>query len=294
MKFKILTMFFAIFVVFSASAKEKINIFTCEPEWKALAKEIANDHATYFSATNSNQDPHHVRAKPSLISKIRQADVLICTGAELEVGWLPLLLEKANSKLQEGKIGNITAANYVNTIQKPQKIDRSMGDVHPHGNPHIHLDPRNIILVAEEIKNRLQKIDNQNYQNYQNNYNNFVKKWQKSIKKWQKQTAKLNNINIISHHKSFSYLFKWLNINEITTLEPKPGINPTPKHLKNILELTKNKNIKFIIRATHEQEKAGNWLSKRSNIRQLSLPMTTDKDQSLFDLFNKIVKLLNS
>jgi zinc/manganese transport system substrate-binding protein len=296
MKFRILVIIFAIFIAFSANAKDKINIFTCEPEWKDLAKQIAKDNATYFSATNSNQDPHHIRAKPSLIAKIRKADLLICTGADLEIGWLPLLLEKASANLQEGRVGNIIATNYVKTIQKASKIDRSMGDVHPHGNPHIHLDPRNILIIAREIKNRLKEIDinEENHINYQNNYDNFVKKWQESIKKWQKEAINLRNINIISYHKSFSYLFKWLNINEIATLEPKPGLNPTPKHLKKILELTKNEKIKFIVRANYEQEYASNWVAKRSNIKQLTLPMTIDKNQDLFDLFDNIIYKLRS
>ncbi|MDA7705322.1 zinc ABC transporter substrate-binding protein [Rickettsiales bacterium] len=289
MKLKILTIFFAIFTTFSSPALAKINIFTCEPEWRSLAQQIAGDNAIYFSATNSNQDPHHIRAKPSLIAKIIKADLLICTGADLEVGWLPLLLDKAKKDLQNGQIGNIMAANFVETIQKPKIIDRSMGDVHPHGNPHIHLDPKNILPIAKEIKNRLQKIDSKNQIIYQNNYNNFSQKWQKSIIKWQKKAKNLKNINIISHHRSFSYLFKWLNINEIATLEPKPGINPSPKHLKSIWELTKNTEIKFIIRANHEQKKASDWLHKRSQITTLSLPITIDKNQNLFDLFDNII-----
>jgi zinc/manganese transport system substrate-binding protein len=287
---------YTIFLSFTllSQANAKINIFTCEPEWKALAQEIATDNAIIFSATNSKQDPHHIRAKPSLIAKIRRADLLICSGAELEIGWLPILLEKAKSDLQKNAIGNIMVADYVKTIQKPTKLDRSLGDLHPYGNPHTHLNPNNILIIAKIIKERLQKIDIKNNNIYQNNYDKFLKRWQKSMKKWQKEAKKLQNINIIAHHKSFSYLFQWLKINEIAHLEPKEGINPTIRHLKNILDLTKKEKIRFIIRASHEQEEASNWLSSKSGIATLILPFTVNESESLFDLFDNIIANLNN
>ena len=295
MKIKILII--TIFFSFSSYANEKAYIFTCEPEWKALADEIGGKNIESFSATNDKQDPHHIRAKPSLIAKIGKADLLICTGADLEIGWLPLLLEKGSREIQIGKIGNLMTTDFVETIEKPETIDRSDGDVHPHGNPHIHLDPYNILTIAGEINKRLKIIDPENAKNYQNNHDNFVRKWKKSIKILENKARKLKNIKIISHHKSFSYLFKWLNINEIATLEPKPGINPTPKYLKKILELVRNNNdIKYIIRAPHDRENASNWLAKKSNIKELALPFTNGKNNAnLFILFDNIIlKLLRN
>ena len=136
--------------LWSVGATAKFNIFACEPEWGALAKEITGNKAKIYVATGPNQDAHYIRAKPSLIAKIRIADLVFCTGASLEVGWLPLLLQRgASAEVQPGQPGYLMAADFVNTLEKPLVLDRSLGDIHPEGNPHIHLDPRNIVKLAK-------------------------------------------------------------------------------------------------------------------------------------------------
>ena len=144
---------------YSLQANEQLNIFACEPEWKALAEEIGGNNVKAISATHAKQDPHHIRARPSLIAKIRRADLIFCSGAGLEVGWMPILLQKARSEVQPGNIGYFMASKYTPVIDIPHKIDRSHGDVHPEGNPHVHLDPNNILLVAKELNRRLSIID---------------------------------------------------------------------------------------------------------------------------------------
>ncbi|MGY8975228.1 MAG: metal ABC transporter solute-binding protein, Zn/Mn family [Alphaproteobacteria bacterium] len=170
----------------SSYASDQINIFACEPEWKSLAEEIGGDKVKAITATHAKQDPHHIRARPSLIAKIRRADLIFCSGAGLEVGWMPILLQKANSKVQPGKLGYLVASNYTPVIDIPEKVDRSHGDVHPEGNPHVHLNPNNILLVAKELNKRLAVIDSINKNYYQENYNNFINKWNKSILLWEK------------------------------------------------------------------------------------------------------------
>ena len=165
-----------------------LNIFTCEPEWKSLVEEITQDKADVYSATNAKQDVHYIQAKPSLIAKIRKADMVVCSGADLEIGWLPLILKKAgSSSIQEGGENLIYAANYVQTIEKPTRIDRADGDVHPNGNPHLHLNPYNVLKVAKVVTDKLVSIDGKNAAFYQKNYADFNAKMAFKIKKWEEK-----------------------------------------------------------------------------------------------------------
>jgi len=147
------------FASFSLSSAA-ISIFACEPEWSALAQELGGDKVSVYSATTALQDPHRIEARPSLIARVRSADLLVCTGAELEIGWLPLLLtQSGNSRIQLGSPGYFEASQYVPKIEVPATIDRSLGDVHASGNPHIHLDPRNVAKVADALAERLNQLD---------------------------------------------------------------------------------------------------------------------------------------
>lgn len=285
----------AAFLSLQSNLQAKVNIFACEPEWKSLAQEIGRGKVKTFSATTAFQDPHHIRAKPSLVSKIMRADLLICSGAELEVGWLPLLLNRSKPITQFGNIGNLMAANYVTTIEIPKILDRSLGDIHSMGNPHIHLDPYNILIIAKELKNRLQKIDPKNTQNYQENYDIFTKKWNLAIKKWEDQAKNLAGTKIIVHHRSFSYLAKWLKLELVTTLEPRPGIAPTSRDLQKTLEKLRITPANVILLTPFDPTNASNWVRKKIEIDQLILPFTiggNEESKDLFSLFDSSIKIL--
>src|SRR3979411_1887215 len=150
--FRILSVFA---IIFSLPAAAALNVFACEPERSALAGELGGDKVATYSATTALQDPHRLEAKPSLIARIRSADLVICSGSELEVGWLPLLLtQSGNDRVQPGQPGYLEASQFVFRLEVPKVIDRSLGDIHPAGNPHIHLDPRNIARGAEVLPSR--------------------------------------------------------------------------------------------------------------------------------------------
>lgn len=293
-RFYIIFLLATIYLMSPFAAHAKVNIFACEPEWKSLSKEIGGDYVESFSATSSLQNPHYIRAKPSLIAKIRKADLLICSGSDLEVGWLPVLLTKGNRNIQMGKIGYFMASDFVKRIEQSEILDRSMGDIHPQGNPHIHLNPYNILVVAKELNDRLQRIDPNNAQNYQTNYDDFVNRWNKAIINWERKARKLQGIKVIPHHKSFSYLIDWLKMDEIATLESKPGIAPTSKHLEDLLILSRRDRIGFIIRTPFDPQDASNWLAKKTNIKELILPYTVGGEQNndLFSLFDNTISLL--
>ncbi|MFN2644600.1 MAG: metal ABC transporter solute-binding protein, Zn/Mn family, partial [Burkholderiales bacterium] len=220
---------------FALCASAALNVFACEPEWAALAKEIGGDKVRAVSATTALQDPHHIEARPSLIARVRSADLLVCSGSELEVGWLPLLLTQAgNGRIQPGTPGYLEASQYVVKLEVPRVIDRSLGDVHPGGNPHIQTDPRNIAKVATVLTERLARIDAANAGFYQQRAADFDKRWQAAIVRWQAQAARLKDVPLVEHHRGFTYLVRWLGMREAGDLEPLPGIPPTTSHLAEL------------------------------------------------------------
>lgn len=277
-------------------ADAKTRIFACEPEWASLANEIGGEKVEAFSATSAAEDPHHVRAKPSLIAAMRKADIVICSGAGLETGWLPILLESAgNSKVQPGNIANLQASEVVPLLEKTASIDRSQGDIHPEGNPHIHLNPHNIELVAKELAARLAEIDTENSAYYKTQYQAFSKKWQQAILRWEGEAASLKGTPIVVHHMSFSYLNDWLGLKQIATLEPKPGVPPTTRHLEELIQNLKNNPAKAILRSSYDSDEASKWLSEKTGIATIKMPYTiggNEQSQNLFSLFDSTISLL--
>ena len=179
-------------LLLSQTVQAKLQIFTCEPEWAALSQELGGDLISVNSATKAGQDPHHIQARPSLIAKIRHADLLVCSGADLEIGWLPILLRKSgNHQIQVGQKGYFMATQAVKLLDKPQIIDRSMGDVHAAGNPHIQLDPRRIKIVAKKLSQRFQQLDPENITFYQQKLSDFKRDWTIAIKQWKTKTHDL-------------------------------------------------------------------------------------------------------
>lgn len=276
-------------------ARAETNVFACEPEWAALAKEIGGNNIETFAATHARQDPHYIRARPSLIVKARHADLIVCSGAGLEVGWLPVLLQKAGANVQPGTAGYLMASEFVPILEKPVVVDRSMGDVHPEGNPHVHLNPHNILLVATELSKRLETIDVVNADFYRNRLENFTSRWKQAIMHWEKKAAGLKGVSVVSHHKTFSYLLDWLKLKQAASLEPKPGIPPTTSHLEGLLQQLKVKPADVIIRTPYDPDDASEWLSEKTSTPALVLPYTIGgnvKSGDLFALFDLTIDLL--
>lgn len=274
-------------VSFFSPAHSALNIFTCEPEWAALASQLGGEKVTVFSATTGLQDPHHIQARPSLIAHIRNADLIICTGADLEIGWLPLLLRRSsNSKIQPGQLGNFVATEYVRLLGKPKLIDRSQGDVHAAGNPHIQTNPKNILLVAKALHKRLLQIDSQNSDHYNRLFNFFEQRWKKALKHWKKMTKPLRHLEVVVHHDSWVYLRDYLKLKQVATLEQKPGIPPTSGHLNQLLNTIRTNPVKVIFHAAYQPDKASIWLSNRTQIPAIVLPFTVGGTEQANDLFN--------
>jgi len=280
-------------------ASAALKVFACEPEWGALARELAGDKVSVYSATTAMQDPHHIEARPSLIARVRSADLLICTGAELEIGWLPLLLtQSGNANIQQGAPGYFEASQYVPKLEVPKVLDRSLGDIHPGGNPHIHTDPRNIAKVAQALTDRLAQLDPADAETFRSRGKAFLERWQTAIGRWEREAAPLRGVPIVEHHKGFTYLEAWLGLKEVGTLEPIPGIPPTPSHLAQLVDQMQRAPAKVIVYSSYDDPKAAEFLSARTKIPAVMLPFTvggSDKARDLFGYFDDLVaRLLGS
>lgn len=287
--------FWVLFLRAPLRAEGQVRAFACEPEWAALVNEVGGEKVKVVSATTARQDPHYVRAKPSMLSQIRKADLLVCSGAGLEVGWLPLLLQRASANIQRNKPGYLMAAELVTTLEKPERLDRSLGDMHAEGNPHVHLNPYNILVVAEEIYRRLGKIDVAGKPFYQQRYKHFEVRWRKSIGVWEEKAQSIRSKIIVPHHRSFSYLFDWLGIESSVALEDKPGIPPRTSHLNNLVQMFKAKEAYLIVRTPFDPSKPSQWLSDKAGIPERILPYTIGGDahsKDLFSLYDRTIELL--
>ncbi len=284
------------FTVFTSVpiARADLSIFACEPEWGSLAKELAPG-ASIFSATTAKQDPHQIQARPSLISKFSKANLAVCSGASLEVGWLPALqLKASNPRLKNNEPGMFFAAQQVETIGKHDHIDPTMGDVHPEGNPHLHLDPYRVLDIASQLSKRMINIDANNSEAYTANFDHFAHQWERNIQRWEHQANALQSMKVIAYHSSFNYLFKWLGIDMVGDLEPKPGLPPSSKHLASLLELTRKTNVDAIIYASYQDARGAQWLGEKANIPVIQLPFSVEEHDTLESLFDaQINSLLN-
>jgi zinc/manganese transport system substrate-binding protein len=263
-----------------------LNVFATVPEWGALVEELGGDRVKVYVATNALQDPHHVEAKPSLIARARSADLVVATGAELEIGWLPLVTQQAgNPAIRPGKPGYFEAASYVNLLDKPTRLDRAEGDVHPGGDPHIQTDPRNIGKVAAPLAARLAELDPANAAYYQARYKAFAERWNTAIANWEQQAVPLRGTKVIVQHKAFTYLQAWLSLNVVAALEPKPGVEPTTAHLSEVLALLQREPARMVLRAAYQGDRASQWIAERARINVIVLPFTVGGDDAAKDLF---------
>lgn len=265
-----------------------LNVFACEPEWASLTKELGGERVKTYSATTAFQDPHHIEARPSLIAKLRRADLLVCSGAELEAGWLPLLQRQASNKnVLPGAAGYFEAAAMVERldVHTEIKLDRSMGDIHVSGNPHVHLDPRRVQKIARALKTRLSEIDPTGSNYYQQRLDSFSQRWQQAMKRWQQQASGLKGARIVVHHRDWVYLFNWLGINIAGELEPKPGLPTTVGHLVSLKKTLKLKPATMVIYTSYQNSQAAKRFSKMVNIPAVELPYTVGGAKGVYDLF---------
>jgi len=273
------SMLLSITILLLPAGASALEVFACEPEWASLVSELAGDDVNVTVATTAFHDPHRLQAKPSLIAAIRKADLVVCTGADLEIGWLPLLLRRG------GNPEIFMASDFVRKLEVPQVISRSQGDIHPQGNPHVHLDPRNIRRVAAALAEQLAEMDAKNAVAYNTRLADFQERWSDALATWDQRAMSLAGLEIASHHRSFSYLANWLGLDIVATIESKPGIPPSGAQLASLLESLNDNPPVVVIRTPYENEKPSLWLSERLSLPAIQLPYTISGNAAVTDLF---------
>jgi len=283
------------------SAEAKVRVVTSTPDFAAIAKEIGGDKVDVESLAKGYQDPHFVDAKPIYITKLNRADILVYNGLDLEIGWLPILVTGArNSNIATlNSPGNVDASRFLTTVLDlpTGPVDRSMGDVHPRGNPHYMLDPRNGILVAKGITGKLSEVDPENAEYYEENYRNFEKRLELKIAAWTKELAPYKGTKVVSYHKNLNYFTRWAGFEDAGYIEPKPGIPPTPSHVAALIKKMEAEDVKLVLASNYYPQKTPRIISEKTGAVFLSLPTSVGGEDGIdtyFDLFDAIVGQITS
>jgi zinc/manganese transport system substrate-binding protein len=297
MKMKRLSAIFAaLLLVAVLPAHAALNVFATVPEWGALAQEIGGDKVKVYNATHGLQDPHRIEAKPSLIARARSAQLVVATGAELEIGWLPVVIrESGNASIQVGQSGYFEAARFVTMLDIPAVLDRAHGDVHAGGNPHIQTDPRNLLKVGEALAARLAEIDPGHAMAYLAGYQSFAAKLRTAIERWEKEAAPLKGVPILVQHRAFPYLQNWLGLKEVGSLEPKAGVEASSAYLAELVARQAARSAKMVIRPAYQYDAPSRWIAERTKMPAVALPFTiggTPEAKDLFSLYDDTIARL--
>ncbi|MBL7052555.1 MAG: zinc ABC transporter substrate-binding protein [Candidatus Marinimicrobia bacterium] len=275
----------------------KLEIVATLPDLADIAKSVGGEKVSVSSICKGYQDPHYLQAKPSYSRKMRNVDLLIFNGLELEIGWLaPLINSARNPKIKPGKFGSLDCSEGIPLLEVPHnELDRSGGDVHPLGNPHYLLDPQNALIVAQTIATRLSQIDAENSEIYQKNFDEFRRSLELKIVEWEKQSEQLKGLQIVAYHKNWEYLADWLGLEIVGYLENRPGIPPSPKHLKSFVEIVNEQEIRVFLAATFVDVNQAKKAAERTETNLLILPALVGGVQhvdSYFELFDFLIQKL--
>lgn len=273
-------------------AQAALNVFACEPEWASLVRVLAPD-ADIHTATTAMQDPHYIEARPSLIAAMRRADLAVCTGASLEAGWLPALISRAsNQSIQPGEPGLFLAAEQVQLHQPHDHVDRSMGDVHPEGDPHIHLDPERVPKVLDALADRMTKLVPGQANTIRLRQRQWHVRWNLKTAQWRDSARRLQGMHLAVQHSTFGYLLRWLGVEAAIDLEPKPGLPPSAAHLNEILSDPALPQTSLILVATYQNERPAQWLSEQTGVPIEVLPGTVTSEAATENLSALILHII--
>lgn len=290
-----------IFLLVSTSdASAKLKIVSSVPDLASIAEEIGGDKVEVKSIGKGYEDPHFVSPKPNFVLLLNRADLLLYNGLDLEIGWLPVLITGSrNSKINIGASGNLDCSTFIsNVLEMPTtRVDRSMGDVHPGGNPHYMLDPRNGIAIAKGIAERLGEIDQENASYYNERLDSFLGRLNTKINELKEKLAPYRGTEIVTYHKSWGYFSRWAGFKEVGYIEPKPGIPPSPSHVANLIRKIQKMNVKVVISESFYPRKTPALIAQKADAAFLTLPSSVSgrKDvNNYFDLFDVIVGEITS
>ncbi|MCW8837104.1 MAG: zinc ABC transporter substrate-binding protein [Thiovulaceae bacterium] len=288
--------FFVLLLLLPLSIFADIKIAVTYPYIGAIVKEISKDKVSTYVLAKGNWDPHFVVPRPSLIAKVRRVDGIIINGGELEIGWLPPLIKRAsNSKIAKGSIGYLDLSRYIDFLDKPTKLDRADGDIHPDGNPHYHLDPKNILILAKAIKNYLIALDLDNKKEYETNYTSFVNLWNGKIKEWDKKMEDKKGIKIVQYHNNLAYFNNAYSLKTIGTIEPLPGIPPSSRHTMELINKIKAQKPSAILHDVYHSTKTAKFIASKTGIPVIIMPHdieSLDEIEDLVSLFDYLTSAI--
>ena len=283
-------------LVLALPSQAAVRVLATTADWGALTKELGGDRVDVYTATSALQDVHRVEAKPSLLARARTADLLVANGAELEAAWLPVLLqESGNARIRRGGPGYFEATSAVALVEVPGKLDRSMGDIHPFGNPHIQLDPRNVTVVARALTAKLSIVDPAGAETYAARGADFAKRWAEATARWEAKATPLRDMPVVIMHRDQAYLVRWLGMKELAAIEPKPGVPPSAGYLGQLVTRLSASPPKMILLNAYNDPKAAKWLSERLHVPAVVLPFSvggTPGASDLFGLFDDTIERL--
>jgi zinc/manganese transport system substrate-binding protein len=282
------------FLLLPQPSQAAMRVLATTPEWAALTRELGGDKVDVYAATSAFQDVHRVDAKPSLVARARNAELVVAAGAELEVGWLPILLrESGNARIQPGNPGYFEADANLRLLEVPSAVDRSMGDVHPQGNPHAHLDARNVAIVATALTARLKLVDPADAAYFDARGTDFQGRWKAAIARWETQAAPLKGAPVVVIHRDQAYLCHWLGLVEVAAIEPKPGVPPSSGYLAELVTKLSAAPPKMILRNAYNDSKAVDWLAERIHVPVVLLPYSVGGTPAASDLFKLFDDTIN-
>jgi len=265
----------------AGAAQARLKLAATVPDLAAIAREVTGNRADVYSLTLPTQDPHFVDARPHLVLKLNRADLLLTVGLELEVGWLPVLLTGArNAKIQPGTDGYLDCSTLVRLKQVPrQKLDRSMGDIHPGGNPHYLVDPDNAIRVARGVATQLARLDSDGRGAYDKNAADFAERLKQARKRWAAQLAPYRGTEVVAYHKSWVYFTDAMGLKIVEHLEPKPGIPPSAAHVLRVIRTMQAKKVPILLQEEYYPDRTAQLVSKKTGARLLILSGGTHLQQ---------------
>lgn len=271
--------FFALFLfLLPLPARAQVRVVATVPDLAALTRAVGGDHVKVTAMALSTQDPHFVDARPNLALDLSRADLLLLVGLDLEVGWLPTLMTGArNARIQNGSLGYLDASSLVRVLDAASApVDRSMGDIHPSGNPHYLWDPRNGALVARGIADRLGQLDPAHQLAYQANLEGFLSQLESHRAGWESTLAPLRGARVVGYHKSWTYVADWLGLQVVGTVEPKPGVSPSPAQVAQLSSLITSQGVKILLQEGFYPSATTEMLAQRTGARMVRIPGGTD------------------
>ena len=287
MKNSILILGLAAVLSCTLPAQAKLNVVATLPDYGSIAQAIGGDKVKVTSIARGTEDQHFVDARPSFVRVLNQADVLIEGGAELEVGWLPPLVNGArNSKILSDAPGHLILSRGIRLLEVPTSpVDRSMGDVHPFGNPHFTLDPANGKIIANSIAETFGKVDPANADYYRANRDAFNKRLDAKLAEWDNLMKPFHGTKVVTYHKSFDYFIDHFGLELAGTIEPKPGIEPSPTHISALIPRVKEQGVKLIMVESFRPRKTPEYVAKASGAKLLLLAGSVDANEKVKDYF---------